>query len=320
MFVGLVAGLGAGALWGLTFVAPRAVSPYGEIDLAILRYFAFGITSLMLMLAFRQMRPVGFSFAQMRLAVFLGVTGYVVYYVCIAFSVRLAGPAIAPLIIGALPVLLAIVGNIEERTVAWRSLVFPLAIMTAGLAVLNAGTLALAGSATERTDITLGIALALVGLLVWVVYAVVNARALRAPDCPSALAWTCLQGVGSMIGVLPVALGALIFGWGRMADSGIVLPDATPLLVWALITGVIGSWIAQYFWTLASQRLPLALSAQLIVSETIFALLYGFAFETRWPLVHEWVGAALLVSGVALAVRAFHREPRPSVDEVGSTR
>jgi drug/metabolite transporter (DMT)-like permease len=44
MLIGLLAGLGAGAFWGMTFVAPRAVSPYSEVDLAILRYLAFGAT------------------------------------------------------------------------------------------------------------------------------------------------------------------------------------------------------------------------------------------------------------------------------------
>jgi drug/metabolite transporter (DMT)-like permease len=74
-----------------------------------------------------------------------------------------------------------------------------------------------------------------------------------------------------------------------------------------VLTGVIGSWLAQYFWTLASRRLPLAFAAQLIVSETLFALVYGFAYEGRAPAPHEWAGGSLLLAGVFAGVRLFSR-------------
>jgi drug/metabolite transporter (DMT)-like permease len=98
-------------------------------------------------------------------------------------------------------------------------------------------------------------------------------------------------------------------GWSRIPDLGFAGADGLRLIVWALATGVIASWVAQYCWTIASQRLPLALSAQLIVSETLFALLYGFAYEGRWPHAAEWTGGIMLVAGVALGVHAFSPEP-----------
>jgi drug/metabolite transporter (DMT)-like permease len=305
MLIGLLCGLAAGAFWGLTFVAPRAVAPYGEIDLAILRYVAFGLTSLTLMAVSVRFRAGRLDFARIRLALFLGLTGYVIYYICVSFSVSLAGPAIAPLVIGALPVVLAIYGNWQDRNVPWRLVVLPLGLIVAGLAVINIGTLRLAASAAERGNVVWGALLAVIGLAVWFWYAVVNAKAMRAADAPSPLAWTSLQGVGAMLGVMPVALLAPLLGWGRMPELGLVLPQASPLIGWAILTGVIGSWVAQFFWTVASQRLPLALSAQLIVSETIFALVYGFLFEARWPHAHEWAGAALLIGGVIAAVAVF---------------
>ena len=57
MLVGLIAGLATGALWGLTFVAPRAIRPFTELDLAIARYAIFGLISLGLMILPR-FRPV----------------------------------------------------------------------------------------------------------------------------------------------------------------------------------------------------------------------------------------------------------------------
>jgi drug/metabolite transporter (DMT)-like permease len=307
MWIGLFCGFGTGALWGLTFVAPRAVQPYGEIDLAVLRYCAFGLFSLLLMAADKRFRPGKLDARRILLALWLGLSGYVIYYLFVAFSIRYAGPAIAPLVIGALPVVLALIGNWQEKAVRWGALVLPLTLITAGLLTVQGGTLQAASTAAARADVLLGFALALGALGIWTSYAVVNARAMRAGDAPDALAWTSLQGVGAMAGVVPLILLAPLMGWSRVPELGVNNPEFTRLVLWALATGILGSWIAQLMWTIASKRLPLALSAQLIVSETLFALVYGFAFETRWPTPTEWTGGALLIAGVLMGVQVFSK-------------
>lgn len=305
MLIGILAGLCAGALWGLTFVAPRAVQPYSEVDLAILRYVAFGLTSLLLMAASPRFRPGPMTARRMGLALWLGLSGFVIYYVCIAFAVRLAGPAIPPLVIGALPLLLAIYGNWQDRNVRWRALAGPLALIAAGLAVVNVATLRAAGAAGAEADVVLGFLLAVLGLAVWFLYAVTNARAMRSADPPPALGWTSLQGLGAAAGTLPLLVLAPLMGWSRVPDLGFAGDAGLRLILWALVTGIVASWVAQYLWTIASHRLPLALSAQLIVAETLFALLFGFAFEGRWPDAAEWTGAALLIAGVFWGVQVF---------------
>lgn len=305
MLIGLLAGLAAGAFWGLTFVAPTAVKPHSEIDLAVLRYLAFGLVSLALMALSPRFRPGRIKPGQMLLALWLGLSGYVIYYIFVAFSISLAGPAIAPLVIGALPVLLAIYGNWQDGTVSWRLLSVPLVMIIAGLAVINGAAISAASTHLQQNNVIFGFGLALCALANWFVYAVLNARALRVPDPPDALGWTSLQGLGAAAGVLPLLVIAPLMGWSEIPARGFAGEDGMRLLWWAFLTGVIGSWIAQYFWTLASQRLPLALSAQLIVSETIFALVYGFAHQGRAPHGHEWLGAALLLGGVMMGVRLF---------------
>ena len=305
MLIGILAGLGAGALWGLTFVAPRAVLPYAEVDLAVLRYLAFGLTSLLLMAASPRFRPGRMTPRRMLLALWLGLSGFVIYYLCVAFSVRLAGPAIAPLVIGGLPLVLAVYGNWQDRSVPWRAIAGPLVLIAAGLAVVNVATLRAAGSVAAQTNVAWGFLLAFLGLSVWFLYAITNAKAMRSANAPPVLGWTSLQGLGAAAGTLPLLVLAPAMGWSRIPDLGFAGEAGLRLLVWALVTGVIASWIAQYFWTLASHRLPLALSAQLIVAETLFALIYGFAFEGRWPHASEWVGGVLLISGVFWGVRVF---------------
>ena len=55
----------------------------------------------------------------------------------------------------------------------------------------------------------------------------------------------------------------------------------------------------------ASRLLPPALTGQLIVFETLAALLYAFLWQARLPFAQELVGIALLVGGVLIGVRIF---------------
>jgi drug/metabolite transporter (DMT)-like permease len=63
------------------------------------------------------------------------------------------------------------------------------------------------------------------------------------------------------------------------------------------------SWLGTLCWNAASQRLPTALAGQLIVFETLAALVYTFWLRGQWPEPLTLVGAALLVAGVIGGVR-----------------
>lgn len=304
MLLGVLAGLAAGALWGLTFVAPRAVAPYTELDLAVARYLAFGVVSLALMLHPR-FRPAGIARDLWLTALVLGVTGYVCYYIAAAYAVRLAGPAIPPLVIGALPIMLAVIGNWRDRAVRWRALALPLSLILGGLAIVNVATLKTAETSAVQLTILLGTLCAVVALAVWILYALLNADALRQPGAPSPFVWTGLQGLGAAAGVLPLAPLALALDASAVPALGLANPEGLRFLAWALVLGIAASWVATWCWVVAASRLPVTLTGQLIVSETLFALLYGFLWEARWPTFAEASGAALLVAGVAFGVAAF---------------
>src|SRR5206468_7815576 len=64
-------------------------------------------------------------------------------------------------------------------------------------------------------------------------------------------------------------------------------------------------------WNRASRLLPLALTGQMIVFETLFALLYGFLWERRWPTLLETLAMVLLVAGV-LSCASAHRVRAPA--------
>ena len=57
---------------------------------------------------------------------------------------------------------------------------------------------------------------------------------------------------------------------------------------------------------MASQRLSASLCGQLIVSETLFALLYSFAWDGHWPTSIQLCACVLFMLGILASIRA-HR-------------
>lgn len=304
MLIGILAGLSTGALWGLSFVAPRAVAPFTALEFSVARYLLFGVVSVLLTLDAR-FRPTGLAPRQWLTGFALGAVGYFGYFLAISHAVLLAGAVVPPLIAGTAPVVLAVLGNLRERAVAWRRLLVPLGLIAAGLAVVNAAGLGEAAPANARAMLA-GILLSVVALAVWVVYGLVNAVVMRTDDAPPALRWTGLQGLGAgaaAVLLVPFALRPDALSAGH--------EETMRFLAWALVMGVPASWFATYGWVVAARRLPLALSAQLIVAETVFGLGYGLAWERRLPTSSETVGTLLQLAGVMLAVAVFSRRQTP---------
>ena len=89
------------------------------------------------------------------------------------------------------------------------------------------------------------------------------------------------------------------------------------LLMRCLAVAFLASWLGNMLWNKASQALPISLSAQLIVSESLFSLLYGFIYDARWPRGLEWAAMGLALSGVLWAIQLHVRaHPQEAVPEM----
>lgn len=298
MWLGILAGLTTCALWGLTFVAPRVVAPFTAWDLTIARYGIFGVACLALMSS-QRFRPRHIGSRRACIGLLLGGAGYVGYFVCTAFAVQYAGATIPPVIIGTMPLLLAILANCRERAAPWHRLAFPIILTGAGVALVNVTAINSADQTGKWPQI-IGIAASIGALIVWILYGLVNAAIMRSANPPDGLQWTGLQGIGAAIGsalLLPLVSFNLIHSAAAV--------DTVRFAAWAVVMGLAGSWFATWCWVVASQRLPLVLSAQLIVAETIFGLVYGYIYEARLPHTAEVLGATLQIVCVCWAVTAF---------------
>jgi drug/metabolite transporter (DMT)-like permease len=116
-------------------------------------------------------------------------------------------------------------------------------------------------------------------------------------------------------------LGALLWAGIALVPGSLIgqaeLPAARWHLFWLVNLGLAvgGSWLGNALWNAASTRLPLTLSGQLIVFETLFALIYGFIYAQRLPRALEIAAIVLLVAGVSWSVRQHANEPAPPDSE-----
>ena len=307
MLIGILAGLLTGALWGLIFIAPLGVAPYSGVDLAVMRYLMFAATSLVVFALIPASRIRNLTPAIALNGIWLGFLGYSLFYGFLVIAVAHAGAQIAALVCGLLPIFLAVSGNLGGH-VKWRALAVPLALIAAGLLLVNGFALAGAPTPQARSELLFGVLAALCSVASWVAYGILNERAVDSVPGINSMGWAGLQGIGAGLGILLFAIAAWPFGLVRIPEIGFKWPEAENLLFWAALTGILGGWLATYCWIIATKRLPLVLSGQLYVGEPAFGVIYGFIWEQRWPTWPEALGIAAVFGGVLFGIAVVARK------------
>jgi drug/metabolite transporter (DMT)-like permease len=313
---GLACALGAGLAWGLVFVAPAMLPDYPAAVLSVGRYLAFGLIAAVLAWPARE-ALARLSRADWSAAARLSLVGNLLYYACLAAAIQTAGVPLPTMLIGTLPVIIAIVSNLSERTLPWARLAPSLLVMLAGIALVNQAELArLPDSPQAHGRQALGALLALAAVVCWTWYPIRNARWLRANPGVSPASWATAQGLTT----LPLAAAGGLLAWAWHAVFPWAQPDGRPFafplgpdparfLALMATIGLLASWLGTLLWNQASRLLPTSLAGQLIVFETLAALAYAFAWRGEPPAPSAAVGIGLLALGVMLGVRAFQRGP-----------
>ena len=297
-WLGIGAGIAAGALWGLVFLAPELVPGFLPIQLSAGRYLGYGaIAAVLIVPSWKRLRRT-LDWRAWRALLLLGLTGNIVYYMFLANAVQRGGVAMASIVIGLLPIAVTLVGSRYHGAVPLRRLLPSLALSGAGLACIGWE------SVSGASGSPIGLLCAVGALVSWTFFAIYNSRwlgRLNGAAGVSAHEWSLLVGV--VTGVLALALAVPAF---LLAPGAHTLPDwlwfGTVSAGVALLCSVVGNAL----WNHASRALPLSLMGQMIVFETIFAALYGFLWEARWPSGFEAAALALLVAGV-ISCASAHR-------------
>ncbi|WP_370873516.1 DMT family transporter [Hydrogenophaga sp.] len=299
MATGILAGVGAGAFWGTTFIAPLIAPGFSSVDLTVGRYLSCGLLSVVLLLwaALRgdAQRP---TLAQAGAALWLSLLGYTGYYLLLVLAIQAAGAALPVLIIGTIPLWIMLLG--KPAGLRWRSLVPGLLLTVAGMALMMQATAHGQGDGVA-TDLWLGIFYAVLAMLSWTAFGLLNARWLsKHPEVNSTL-WANWLGVAAGAGALVIWAVA-----GTDLATLIARPGFGTFVLVCAVTGIGAAWVASVLWNMASRRLSASLAGQLIVSETVFGLVYSFAWDGAWPAALQWAACVLFVLGILASIKA-HR-------------
>lgn len=319
--LGLACAIGAGLAWGLVFVAPVMLPGYPPLVLSAGRYLAFGLVALAMAWHSRQSLQQ-LSSADWIKAGWLSLIGNLVYYVFLSAAIQTAGVPMPTMLIGTLPVVIAVVSNLSDRALPWRRLAPSLAITLAGILLVNRAEIAAPTGLGESTGYgdgsalsqqALGAMLALGAVVCWTWYPISNARWMQRNSGVSPSTWATAQGLTT----LPLALVA----WGLALVVETVAPSAagashTPFefplgpqamhfVLLMAVLGLVSSWLGTLLWNQASRLLPTSLTGQLIVFETLAALAYGYAWRGEMPAPSAALGIGLLIVGVAIGANAF---------------
>ncbi|MBZ9793155.1 DMT family transporter [Rhizobium sp. 3T7] len=303
-YVGVLAALFAAFAFSLNFVVPFIIGDYSTFDFALIRHVVSALVGLcVLSLEKRVVRHL--TLRNCLSALWLAFIGYVGYFLTVTGAAIYAGPVIAPAFLGLVPIVLMVIGNQRQGSLPWRALMMPLALVLVGLVLVN-GTAFTAEGLNSVRSLWVGVPLALAAVGLWVWFALANQAVLAArPEMPSGV-WSALILVGGSVLMLAFYPVGAAMGLFRLPTLGFGWSTAGNLYVWgatfALLATVCGVWA----WNIAARSLPVALAAQLIVSETAFGVIGGLIVHARWPTLIEGAGVVVLIAGVVLSVRIFY--------------
>ena len=140
MLIGTLFALAAGLMWGLVFIAPTLLPAYPAVLLSCARYLAFGLIALPLAWLDRA-RIAELTPADWREAFKLSAIGNLLYYLCLAAAIQRAGGPLPTMIIGTLPVVIAVVSNLRDvqrdGRLPWLRLLPSLLLIAAGIGCVN---------------------------------------------------------------------------------------------------------------------------------------------------------------------------------------
>ncbi|MDR2105688.1 MAG: DMT family transporter [Deferribacteraceae bacterium] len=307
---GVAAGVLSGVFWGIVFLIPAVLHEFSPFIIVVIRYSFYGILCFGAIFFVRSLsgRKAYAQFSnldgkQRLVMVKLVFFGNIFYYLAVTGAVQLIGIAAVSLIEGLVPVMAVLFGR--SPGVSLKRLSYPLILIILGLIAINTDLFTALPDKT-LADKAIGVLLAFLALFSWSYYAIVNARSLQLYSNFTPSEWSSL--FGAVTGIFAAIIGAAAFLLlGGNIPSKFIQGDLSLLLTMTAVLAIFPSFMGTICWNAASKKLPVSLSGQMIVFETIFALIYGFIYYARFPRLLETAAIVLMAAGVVWSIRLHRR-------------
>lgn len=305
MWSGIVLVVSASALWATVVLSPLLLPDNSALQITYGRYIVLGILSTVLILLTPKHRWIRLTREHLLLLGKLALFGNIGYFALLVLGIRLWGVTATALILGLLPVTIAIAGRKTGEGPSLAQLAWPLAVLCGGVVLMN--TAAFNGrTGVSASSASLGLISTVAALVSWTWYAVANSRFLLATPGIDSLTWSSYCGVVN--GLFGVALWSFDCLW-LQRDSSVTTVNLHFWSISALLT-VSGSWLAVMLWNLAARRLSVSAAGQLLVCETLFAVMYGALWHGALPAPMELVAGGAMLAGVIWSMAVYRASLR----------
>ncbi|MFT7386922.1 MAG: drug/metabolite transporter (DMT)-like permease [Candidatus Endobugula sp.] len=299
-------GILVNCLWGTTILAPYYLADLNPVAIAIGRYLAYGLISIVFVLFnLNSLRKL--NYGQWKQAFLFAFTGNVGYYICIALSVHYAGITTTALIESTTPIVMIVASQLSGKEFDFQSLLFPVIMVLTGIVMLNQSQGVGIDYSANDYQWYVGLGFAVLSLWLWAWYALSNARFLKQNPSISSNIWSVAIGVGcfvqSIIGLSVFAVS----GESIFMTTDDIASSTIRLIVGCLFLGVFISWLVTIWWNQVSRYIPMAIIGPLFVFESLSSLTYGYIVDKKLPATMEVMAVVLIIGGVALSMMLTSR-------------
>jgi drug/metabolite transporter (DMT)-like permease len=296
---GMLAGIGAGMMFGTDFLPAQILKDFSSLEFYFGRAFFFGAFSLF----FCRRAVAAFVQFPLRDKVYvaaLNAAGFWLYSLMLFWSIQHGSAIVSTIVVGTMPATIALASK-RIKDLGWL-FGAGLCVILAGLGVLHATSFA---HLMEHGFAAWILPFLCLGLWTW--YAVGNASFVK--KHPQLTKTDMVSIMGVMTFVILMALGAAMIDIPRILHH----EQFGAYVLWTAILGIGSSWAGFWLWNICSLRCPPTISGPLLVSETMFGLIYTFLYQQRLPTVSEGAAIFLFASGAMLVIYAESRLDGASV-------
>lgn len=305
---GIILVLAACLCWGLIFVIPHYLDNFSPIEVALGRYFFYGLAALAIVLIKEKhiLRTVSSK-------LWITAFGYtlvmnILYYTSLIIGFRYASASVTALMMGLAPITISFYGNMKEKAFDFKTLLIPSLALTIGLLLVNIPAFD-QDSERSTSEYLLGLACGLFSLGAWTWFVVANSSFLHRNPSLSPARWSNIMGVATLVWVVIIVSGlSLTVGkaehWERYTNP---TSDLHNFILGTALLGLACSWLGFYLWYRANDYLPVSLAGQLTIFETIFGLVFVYIAEQRLPNTIELAGIVVMLAGIIMGVNMLSK-------------
>lgn len=311
MLKGISFALLACFIWGMSFVIPLFLEGFTAVEITLGRFFSYSLISYLIFFKQRLQGLCKYPLLLWARSCWYSLVGSVIYFLFLVLALRYSTPAMTALIIGISPITISFYANWQKKECTFKSLILPSILIFIGLVIINGPHIY---ESESPASYAIGLLYGFGALMTWSWFVVANARFLKKNPDVSSDDWSTLMGASILFVVMGLSLitGVLFEEHFDFSKFAAIDDNFIQFVLGCSALGLLCSWLGNYLWNKASYHLPVSLTGQLTILETVFGLFFVCVVDQCLPPAFELLGIALMLVAIVYGIRVATQASRSS--------